>query len=134
MANKEQVIEIFNAQFKELLDDVLRLFPTLPDLVAAKKAVTKVIAITPSTLIKLFRTHVTSQYGDKIAAGDLAYFLEHDYASDLTNMGLADESNLLLQKIDALREPIRQMAPQEQQHVLKYMQNLCQLSLLVLQL
>ncbi len=134
MANKEQIIDIFNSQFKELLDDVLRLYPNLPDLVAAKKAVIKVAAITPSVLIKLFREHVTQRYGDKIAAGDLTFFLQHDYQNDLAAMGLGDQASALLQKIDVLREPIRQMAAEEQQHVLKYLQNLCQLSLLVLQL
>ena len=43
------------------------------------------------------------------------------------NLGMAGSSNAILDKIDCLRQPVRDMGEEDQQKVMKYIQNLAKL-------
>jgi hypothetical protein len=61
-------------------------------------------------------------YRTEILAGDINFFIDKDYVSDLGNA-----NNVVLDKIDCLRGPVRDMNTEEQANVIKYMQNLLKL-------
>ena len=121
--DKDQLLSIFNKQFKEFVEDITRVFPTNSDISTFKTIIGQVLTITPKTIYKTFKKHVVDKYHAEIEAGDINFFINKDYNGDL-------ENNTILEKIDCLRGPVREMNPAEQAKVIKYMQNmakLCQL-------
>jgi hypothetical protein len=121
--DKDQLLSIFNKQFKEFVEDISRVFPTNSDISTFKTIIGQVLTITPKTIYKTFKKHVVDKYQSEIEAGDINFFINKDYNGDL-------ENNTILEKIDCLRGPVREMNPAEQAKVIKYMQNmakLCQL-------
>ena len=121
--DKDQLLSIFNKQFKEFVEDISRVFPTNSDISTFKTIIGQVLTITPKTIYKTFKKHVVDKYQAEIEAGDINFFINKDYNGDL-------ENNTILEKIDCLRGPVREMNPAEQAKVIKYMQNmakLCQL-------
>ena len=121
--DKDQLLSIFNKQFKEFVEDISRVFPANSDISTFKVIIGQVLTITPKTIYKTFKKHVADKYQTEIEAGDINFFIDKDYNGDL-------ENNTILEKIDCLRGPVREMNPAEQAKVIKYMQNmakLCQL-------
>jgi len=121
--DKGQILSIFNKQFKEFVEDISRVFPTNSDISTFKTVIGQLLTITPKTIYKTFKKHVVDKYQAEIEAGDINFFINKDYNGDL-------ENNTILEKIDCLRAPVREMNPAEQAKVIKYMQNmakLCQL-------
>jgi len=122
--DKDQLLSIFNKQFKEFVEDISRVFPTNTDISAFKVIIGQILTITPKTIYKTFKKHVADKYRAEIEAGDINFFINKDYNGDLEN------NNTILEKIDCLRGPVKEMNPVEQAKVIKYMQNmakLCQL-------
>jgi hypothetical protein len=121
--DKEQLLAIFNKQFKEFVEDISRVFPTNTDILTLKVAIVQLLAISPKTIYKTFKKYVVDKYRTEIEGGDINFFIDKDYKSDLTTSG----SNTILEKIDCLRGPVREMNPLEQAKVIKYMQNMTKL-------
>jgi len=129
MADKDQIVQVFNKQFKEFIQDVERVFPNNTDLSDARKIVSKLLLVMPEFIIKSFYTDIYKTYGDQLLAGNLDYFLDHDFKKDLATMGIdASSTTSILASIDKLRGPVKNMNAQDKSTVIKYMQNLCKLS------
>jgi hypothetical protein len=121
--DKEQLLAIFNKQFKEFVEDISRVFPTNTDILTLKVAIVQLLAISPKTIYKTFKKYVVDKYRTEIEGGDINFFIDKDYKSDLSTTG----NNTILEKIDCLRGPVREMNPLEQAKVIKYMQNMTKL-------
>jgi hypothetical protein len=67
-------------------------------------------------------------YRQQIEAGDINFFLTKDYSSDLARNDNADK---IMESIDRLRKPIKDMSLENQAKTMKYIQNLCKLAVLV---
>jgi hypothetical protein len=117
---KDQILSIFNKQFKEFVEDISRVFPANSDISTFKTIIGQLLTITPKTIYKTFKKHVADKYQTEIEAGDINFFINKDYKGDL-------ENNTILEKIDCLRGPVKQMNPEEQAKVIKYMQNMAKL-------
>ena len=124
--DKDQLLTIFNKQFKEFVEDISHVFPDNQDLLTIKLAISQILNITPKMIYKGYKKYLIDLYRDKIEAGDITFFIDKDYKSDVNK--LSSKNNLILDKIDSLREPVRNMGPTEQAKVVKYMQNLTKLS------
>jgi hypothetical protein len=124
--DKDQLLTIFNKQFKEFVEDISHVFPENQDLFTLKLAISQILSITPKTIYKGYKKHLIDVYRDKIEAADITFFIDKDYKADVSK--LTAKNNLILDKIDSLREPVRNMGPAEQAKVIKYMQNLMKLS------
>jgi hypothetical protein len=79
----------------------------------------------PTLLIKIWYSYVYLPYAKIIDEGNLDFFIEKDYTSELS--GLANAGNVS-NAIDALRGQIREMSDTNRTHSLEYIQNLCKLS------
>ena len=121
--NKDQILTIFNKQFKEFVEDIARVFPTNSDISTFKNIIGQLMTITPKTIYKTFKKHVADKYHTEIKAGDINFFIDKDYNGDLANSA----NNTILEKIDCLRGPVREMTPNEQANVIKYLQNMTKL-------
>jgi hypothetical protein len=119
------ILIAFNEHFLEFLNDVQSVFPEDPDILTAKNALTAIRKANPKMIVKIWRAFIADKYRDKIAAGDIGFFLDKDYASDVA---ASQNSDKIMDSINRLREPIRNMGPDNQAKVMKYIQNLTKLS------
>ena len=122
--DKSQILGAFNDHFTEFVQDVQRVFPDNNDIATLLSAITKIRKVNPKLIIKAFNEHVIGSYDKQIKAGDINFFINNDYKNDLVDVG---SSNMILEKIDLLRQPIREMGKDEQANVMKYIQNLSKL-------
>ena len=119
------ILTAFNEHFLEFLNDIQSVFPEDPDILTAQNALTAIKKANPKMIVKIWRTFIAEKYRDKISVGDIGFFLDKDYASDVS---ASKNSDKIMDSINRLREPIRNMGPDNQAKVMKYIQNLTKLS------
>lgn len=122
------ILNAFNDHFLEFLNDVQSVFPNDPDILAAKNALTMIRKANPKMIVKIWKTFIADKYRTQIEANDISFFLSKDYSSDVSN---AQNSDKIMVSINRLREPIKNMGPENQAKVMKYIQNLTKLCYLV---
>jgi hypothetical protein len=118
-------ITIFNDHFAEFINDIQSVFPDDADILTAKNALMTIRKANPKLLPRIWIKYVAEPYKDRIISGDLNFFIEKDYANDLTKTGNPDQ---IMESIDRLRKPVKLMNPANQQKTMKYIQNLCKIS------
>ena len=119
------IVGAFNNHFMEMVEDIVRVFPDDLDILSAKNSLIAIRKMNPKILIRSWDTFVVSKYRQEIENGDLTYFLNKDYTEDVET---SPESGRILGAIDRLRNPIKQMSPDNQKNILKYLQNLSKLT------
>jgi len=119
------ILTAFNDHFLEFINDVQAVFPDDPDILSAKNALTMIRKANPKMIVKIWKTFIADKYKSQIASNDISFFLEKDYSSDVSK---SNNSDKIMESIDRLREPIRNMGPDNQSKVMKYIQNLTKLS------
>jgi len=119
------ILSAFNNQFKEFMDDILRIFPNDKDLMTTKNMMSTLQKGNPRLLIQIWKNFIADPYASEIEAGDIDFFINKDYKSDVSQLG---DSEKIVKAIDRLREPIKNMDSENQQACMKYIQNLSKLS------
>ena len=122
-SDKPIVIKAFLNQFTEFVEDIQGVFPDNADIESAKTALFLVKKTNPRILLNAWITYIVEPYTDQIEKGDIGFFLDKDYTRDLEYMG-----NAVMQKVDTLRGPIRDMGADNQAKSMKYIQNLTKLA------
>ncbi|MHA2082255.1 MAG: hypothetical protein ACXABD_00735 [Candidatus Thorarchaeota archaeon] len=120
------LLQAFNKQLSEFLDDVERVFPNDVDIKAGKNSLLLLKKANPKKIIEVWKTYVTDPYFSKIENNEIEFFINKDYNSDI---GLESKSEVI-SAIDRLRDPIRRMEEDDKQVVMKYLLNLCKLTIL----
>lgn len=120
------LLQAFNKQLSEFLDDVERVFPNDVDIKAGKNSLLLLKKANPKKIIEVWKTYVTDPYFSKIENNEIEFFINKDYNSDI---GLESKSEVI-SAIDRLRDPIRRMEEDDKQIVMKYLLNLCKLTIL----
>jgi len=123
MSDKAIVMKAFLNQFTEFVEDVHSVFPDNADIDSAKTALFLIKKTNPRILLNAWVKYIVGPYTDEIEKGDIRFFLEKDYTHDLEYMG-----NAVMQKVDALRGPVREMGADNQAKSMKYIQNLTKLA------
>lgn len=118
-------LSVFNKHFVDFLSDIEIVFPEDVDIKTAKNSVLLLQKANPSLLIKLWKKHVMEKYQSQIDAGDINFFIEKDYNSDLSKTGNSSQINEI---IDRLREPVSQMGEENKEKSIKYIQNLSKIA------
>lgn len=121
------ILKTFNNHFEDFVNDVQSVFPEDPEILSCKNVVLSIRKANPTMIIKIWRYYIADKYDNQIQSGDISFFLNKDYNEDLTYMDESNTSNIL-NKINVLREPIRNMGPENQAKSMKYIQNLTKLS------
>jgi hypothetical protein len=119
------ILTAFNDHFADFINDVQSVFPEDVDILAAKNALITIRKANPRMIVKIWNSFIVSNYRNEIAAGNLEFFMNKDYSSDVSN---TQNSDKIMESIDRLREPIRNMGPENQAKVMKYIQNLTKLA------
>jgi hypothetical protein len=122
------LLTIFNDHFVEFINDIQSVFPDDVDILTAKNSLTAIRKANPKLIVRIWMKYVATPYNDKILAGDINFFIEKDYANDLTRSGNQDQ---IMDSIDRLRKPVKNMNPDTQQKTMKYIQNLCKIAAMI---
>jgi len=121
-------VSVFNDHFAEFINDIQSVFPDDPDILTAKNALLTIRKANPKLLVKIWMKYVCVPYKQQIDSGDINFFICKDYSSDLEKNDNADK---IMEAIDRLRNPVKEMSNENQAKVMKYIQNLSKLAQLV---
>jgi hypothetical protein len=124
--DKKTIMRAFNTVFFEFLSDVLCVYPDNHEIKYAYTSFENIKRANPSILVKIWLTAIYMPYREVIDAGNISFFFEKNYADDLSELG---NSKQILDMIDKIRQPIREMTPENQTHAAKYILDLSKLSL-----
>lgn len=124
--DKTAILKGFNDQFEEFLEDIEALFPDNHDIKTTKSGLIMFRKANPKMVISSWYRHVCQKYEAEIEAENLEYFLEKDYTEDL-NMD-QQAANKVLEGIDKIRAPLRQLEESNKKKAIQYLKNLNQLS------
>ena len=124
MSDKSQYLRAFNEHFIQFVMDIHKVFPEDNDILYSLNALKEIRKINPRLIMLIFNDYVAKNYRDEILSGNIDFFLDKDYSSDMKNM---KNANSIVEKINNLREPIRKMNNDNKSKTLKYLQNLIKL-------
>ena len=119
------ILSAFNDHFMDFINDIQSVFPEDVDILAAKNALTLVRKANPKMIVKIWKIYIVNNYKLEIEAGNLDFFMNKDYSSDVS---VAANSDKIMESINRLRDPIKNMSKDNQDKVMKYIQNLSKLS------
>ena len=119
--NKSEILTAFNNHIGDFFEDVCKIFPNNSDLKIAKTSLSTFRRVNPRLIISIWKEYMVDKYRMQIEAGDMKFFVERNYTSDLQDVG---QGAIILEKINTLREPIRQMGEENLKKASEYIQNL----------
>ena len=119
------ILTAFNDHFIEFVNDVHCVFPDDADILATKNALTTIRKLNPKMIVKIWNSFIVSKYKSEIEAGNIEFFVNKDYSQDVS---VSTNSDKIMESIDRLREPIKNMSLENQAKVMKYIQNLTKLA------
>lgn len=123
---KNQIIDAFNKHFIEFVSDIERVFPNDTDITLARKTINKGLVVLPKILIRSFNEYFVKFYEKEIEEGNLDFFINNNYRQ--THGYKESEDSWILEKIECLRVPVRNMNTDEKEKVIQYLKNLKKLS------
>jgi hypothetical protein len=119
------IVTAFNEHFIEFINDIQSVFPEDTDILTAKNALLGIRKANPKMIVKIWNLFIVGKYKKEIESANLDFFINKDYSSDIAE---AQYSDKIMESIDRLRGPIRNMTLENQTKVMKYIQNLTKLS------
>jgi accessory colonization factor AcfC len=119
------ILTAFNDHFVDFISDIHNVFPEDVDVLSAKNSLLAIRKANPKMIVKIWNAFIVGKYKEQIEAGDLSFFMNKDYSADVVN---AQNSDKIMEAINRLREPIKQMTPDSQAKTMKYIQNLTKLA------
>ena len=134
MATKTEIQKIcvknFINQLNGFLDDVLIIIPGNEGILSAKKYVSTLSSINPKLLLKLWYESVTLKYAEQIQNGDLDFALNKDYSDDVLSKNEDNDENAksIMVIIDNLKQATQNLEKEKQKTIIKYLQNITQLT------
>ena len=129
-SDKLLLLSAFNTQFFDFVTDIELVFSEDMSIKKAKMALNMIKKVNPALIIKIWYTYVCSQYENEIHNDNINFFIEKDYKKDFLYIKSSDD---IINNIDKLREPVRNMSKENQEKSLMYVKNLCILSKLYMQ-
>jgi hypothetical protein len=123
--DKSAVLKAFNNHFFGFLDEIIRIIPDNEDIPVARTSFDAIRRANPTSIAKAWYLYVYKPYETVISAGNISFFFDKDYSGDLQTLS---NSSRIMEIIDKIREPLKNMSPENIEHSTKYIQNLCKLS------
>jgi hypothetical protein len=120
---KPKVLEEFNNQFFELVDDIYRIFPSHYEIQTSRMFMRLMSKMKPACIIEFVKAYIIAPYGSYIKEGNLDFFSNNDFSND-SNVG---GSGYVLDKIKTVISYINMMSAIEKENVVRYLQNMTEL-------
>jgi hypothetical protein len=115
----------FNKMFFEFIDDILTVYPDNVDMLTGKESFLTIKSMNPTSIVKVWYSNVYMKYKMQIDSGDIDFFTEKDYSTDLNTV---KNNHNIMEIINNIRDPIKDMCASNKEHVKKYIQDLSKLS------
>lgn len=122
-------LQAFNDHFIDFVNDIQNVFPEDHDLLVAKNSFITIRKANPKLIVKIWNSYIVNKYKTEIENGDIRFFIEKDYSQDVNGI---EHSDKIMEAINRLREPIKNMSKESQEKTMKYIQNLSKLSTLAI--
>ena len=122
------LLQAFNDHFMDFVNDIQSVFPEDRDILVAKNSFLAIRKANPKLLYKMWNIYIANKYKSEIESGDIRFFIEKDYSHDVSS---AEYSDKIMEAINRLREPIKNMSTENQAKTMKYIQNLTKLATLI---
>jgi len=119
------ILTAFNDHFLEFVNDIQSVFPEDTDILSAKNALIAIRKANPKMIVKIWKTFIADKYKTEIEGGDISFFADKDYSTDVS---VSQYSDKIMESINRLRTPIKNMSPENQAKTMRYIQNLTKLS------
>jgi hypothetical protein len=119
------ILSAFNDHFVEFVTDIQNVFPDDVDLLTAKNSLLAIRKLNPKMIVKIWNIYIVSKYSKEIEEGNIDFFINKDYSQDLSS---TQNSDKIMESINRLRDPVKQMNPDDQAKTMKYIQNLTKLA------
>ena len=122
------ILSAFNDHFIDFVNDIQSVFPEDHDILVAKNSLLAIRKANPKLIYKIWNNYIVNKYKSEIESGDIRFFIEKDYSQDISS---AENSDKIIECINRLREPIKNMSNENQTKTMKYIQNLSKLAMLI---
>ena len=126
--DKTLIMKTFNKQLFDFFDDIIRIVDLNEEVKVARVYFESLRKANPSILLKAWHKRITIPYGTIIDEGNVDYFLEKDYHSDMVMASIPNAREIVRIIDSSLRDPIRSMDEVNKGHCMKYVQLLSRLS------
>jgi len=123
--DKSTLLRAFNKHFFEFMDDIISIYPDATDIISGRATFELIRKANPTAILKVWHTYIYIPYKEVIDLGDITFFFEKDYGQDLVDVANPKE---IMDIIDRIRGPIKQMDAANQAHTAKYFQNLSKIT------
>ncbi len=100
------ILKAFNNHFDEFVADIQSIFPDNKDVLTAKNSLSMLRKTNPKTLIMLWNQYIVSKYDAEISLGDINFFINKDYSTDVSS---SSGSSAIMDAIDKFKQPIADM-------------------------
>lgn len=124
-SDKSTLLRTFNNHFFDFMDDIISIYPDSEEIISARASFDLVKRANPTAILKVWFSFIYTPYSEVIEKGDITFFFEKDYGQDLAHLPNSGE---IMEIIDKIRGPIKQMNPTNKAHTTKYIQNLSKIS------
>jgi hypothetical protein len=118
-------VQAFNTHFFEFIEDIKNVFPEDVDILTASNILIAMRKTNPKLIVKIWKTYIVDKYKNEIEQGDIDFFINKDYTNDVS---ASESSTKIMNAINRLRTPIKNMSEENQLKSIKYIQNLTKLS------
>ena len=119
--DRSNILKGFNNHLSEFFDDIITVFPDDIEIKKAHTTLTNLKKINPKIIIQVWKTYISDHYSEQIENGDIEYFLNKNYTSDLKD---TDYNKEILDKIEKMKNSIILMNHDDKEKTIKYLQNL----------
>ena len=122
---KRFVRKTFNDEFMKFVNEVQSLFPDDKFIKKSRDGLELLKKTNPKLVIRIWKEYIVNRYATEIENGELDFFINKDYNEDVSRASNADT---IINSINRLREPVRNMGESNQATAMKYIQQLTKLS------
>ena len=129
-SDKSLLLNAFNTQLFEFIEDIEHVISEDNSIKKAKTALIMIKKVNPVLIIMIWYNYICTKYETEINNDNIDFFVEKDYKKDLVYVNYSDD---IINNIDKLREPVKNMSKENQEKSLRYIKNLCILSKLYMQ-
>lgn len=119
-------------QIFQLFDDILLVIPNDSDIIAAKVYVSGIKQANPKLILNSWYNAVTLKYKVQIDNGDFDFAINNDYNSDIKSYYNQSSSDFKYfeKMIEKVRDIVKNLDDDNRQKLIKYVQNISNLTLL----
>ena len=122
--SQSEILTGFNNHLIEMIDALIDIIDDNKELKITHASVLTLKKANPKLIIIAWKKYVLDKHEDNIMNGNVNFFLNHDYSTDIQDV---ENSNLVLDKITIIKNTIKTLDIDNINKTLKFLQNLTKL-------